>query len=1659
MKLWSTPSAAKEPAPAPRFPGARSALDGSSAVVAVESLASEAASAHPAIPCSAMVGGWDRAASEGRTNAFGRPLISVSPENAAAGFAVTSGMSMAGLRATTFTDGPGLVSMHESLHVAAGQRRPCVVHVAASALASQARSVHAGHEAYHAVADAGAFQVFAKNVQEAADLGLVARRIAEFSLTPGIVAQDAGATAHTIEPLALPERALVETYLGAPDDRIDAPTEAQRLVFGDTRLRVPVAFDVDYPAMQGPTQGALSFAQGRAAQRPYWLEPIAGIADAAFDAFAALTGRRYARASGYRLDDASWVIVAQGSVVGTAEAVVDHLRDTRGLKVGVLNLTMLRPFPSDLVGSWLARRKGVLVLERTDQPLAADAPLLSEIRAALSKGLENGRDSVPRGGLAVLHQGDVPEFYSGCFGLGGHDLQPGDVVAAIENMLPGGAGRRQFYLGLDFQRPGTRLPKLQIWQETLVDRYPGIRNLALPRAQAGTGLPGTSVAVRIHALNGQDVANLGRELTRLAFDTLKLEVRTRLPFASGKTGQPVSGSLVIAREPIRSNAAAHTVDVVLCPDPSVFRHTDPLMGLVENGLVVAQSSQTPEDFWKSLPAAARHAIVERKVRLNILDAATIARDGTLRSAAFVGAFLGLSPVLEREGQTPATVLAELEKRSERDIAFASPTAWLSAVRRGLDETKRVPTDAAVPDAPFGPTRPLLTPPQNAAPGPAHEGRFWEQVGSVSRLGEDGIADPFAALGVIPAATAAARDMSASRLEIPEFNGLKCTGCGDCFTQCPDAAIPGLVSSAEDVLNATLQDAATTTPLERLRPLVRNWAKETHRLLQKDAGGAPGLAFALAYDAVASKMGWDAERRAATDAEFHVVQARLAELPLARTRFFFDDPEAKARGTGGLLSITVNPDACTGCKVCVTACKEGALRMVAQDTPALERLRRNRSVWHRLPDTDARYIDVDAGGDRPGALSSLLLRKATYRSMVGGDGACAGCGEKTATHLILSAIHAHMAPRVAAHVAKLDSLITALDEQARALIASGVDLKAAAAAKGAVMVPVDEERHRHLEACQRSADALRDLLWRHVEGPGGHGRAALGMANSAGCSATWASAYPYNPYPFPWVSHTAFDSPSVALGLFEAQMRRMAEGFAAVRRAVRVLDDTYDAAGDEPALRALHWKDFTDEEFLLCPPIVAMGGDGALMDGGLQSLSRLFDSGKPVRVIVLDTQGHSDSGGQSTSADFRAGGSRAGGLRKEPSLLAIAHRGVFVHQSSQASPAHLMGGVLRGLQQRRPALFNVYAPCGLRHGFADGAASEAAHLALESRAFPFLTYDPERGPTLSDRLSLEGNPPEPSERSTRTLRYLDEAGVEQTLRVPLTLADWAFTEDRFRSHFSELPADGSVEAQPFDQVVALAEPERSETAAFIHAVGPDRRLRRLRVSPELVALAVERAEFWSLLRQMAGAEIADGTRRKVWAALESETDARLEALRADYEARIETLKREYPPRIARRLAEALMRHGGGGALAELLATLAPASPAPVPEAPVAKASPAAPEPRKAEPAPAAPPPATPTGPAAEAAPAAPVADDGPMTLEAYIDSARCTSCNECINLNRKMFAYNAAKQAEIKDASAGTFQQLVLAAERCPVSIIHPGSPLDPNEKDLEKWRKRAEKFN
>src|SRR5450756_3059134 len=115
MKLWTT-SKPKAAVPAPPYPGVRQALDGSAAVVAMETAGSEAAGAYPITPSTQMGEGWAVAVAEGKRNVNGRRLLFFEPEGEHAAAAVTAGMSMAGLRATNFSSGQGIAYMHESLY-------------------------------------------------------------------------------------------------------------------------------------------------------------------------------------------------------------------------------------------------------------------------------------------------------------------------------------------------------------------------------------------------------------------------------------------------------------------------------------------------------------------------------------------------------------------------------------------------------------------------------------------------------------------------------------------------------------------------------------------------------------------------------------------------------------------------------------------------------------------------------------------------------------------------------------------------------------------------------------------------------------------------------------------------------------------------------------------------------------------------------------------------------------------------------------------------------------------------------------------------------------------------------------------------------------------------------------------------------------------------------------------------------------------------------------------------------------------------------------------------------------------------------------------------------------------------------------------------------
>jgi len=94
----------------------------------------------------------------------------------------------------------------------------------------------------------------------------------------------------------------------------------------------------------------------------------------------------------------------------------------------------------------------------------------------------------------------------------------------------------------------------------------------------------------------------------------------------------------------------------------------------------------------------------------------------------------------------------------------------------------------------------------------------------------------------------------------------------------------------------------------------------------------------------------------------------------------------------------------------------------------------------------------------------------------------------------------------------------------------------------------------------------------------------------------------------------------------------------------------------------------------------------------------------------------------------------------------------------------------------------------------------------------------------------------------------------------------------------------------------------------------------------------------------------------------------------------------------------------------------------------------------------------------AAPVPEAEKPAPKSDDPYIETPRCTTCEECIKINNRLFVYDANKQAHIADLAAGTYRDLVEAAETCQVSIIHPGKPRNPQEPGLEELLNRAQPF-
>ena len=1653
MHLVEPGTGAKDATKQVKYPGVRDAIDGNTAVILVEREASDAAGAYPITPSTNMGEYWAESVAAGHTNISGRPLIFLEPESEHAAAGVTAGMSMTGLRAVNFTSAQGAAFMHESLYGAVGKRLPYVLNMGCRAITKATLNVHCGHDDYHCVDDTGFIQVMAKNAQEAADLNLIARKTAELSLTPAVMAMDGFLTTHLIEPVLVPEKALVEEFLGHADDLIDTPTPAQEIIYGPQRRRVPALWNVDAPVASGAVANQDAHMQATAAQRPYFFQHIPALMDQCMAEYGELTGRHYSRVDAYRCEDAEYVILGQGSMTVQAAAVADWLRDNRKLKVGVVNLTCFRPFPGDLLGHVLKGKKGVVVLERTDQPLSEDLPLMREVRATVTKCLENGLDASDFPGYAAYKSGEMPRLYSGCYGLGSRDLQPEALIAAVENMTPKGAHRKFFYLSIDFVRETSANPKQEIQQQELLAAYPKIKELALRGSENPNLMPKGAIAVRMHSVGGWGAVTTGKNLAMTLFELLGWDIKANPKYGSEKKGQPTTYYLSAAPEPIRINCEYTHVDVVLSPDPQVFLHTNAVAGLSKGGVFIIQSNLADAlSLWATFPRHTQKFIADNDIRVFYLDAFAIAREESsnpdlqlrMQGNAFQGAFFHASDVQQRAGLNEETLFRAIENQLNAKFGKKGKRIVddnLRVVKRGYTEIHEIPAELKKVGAlPAAGARTLAALPimlkrlpqsegQIAKPADIH--RFWEATGNfyISGKGSDNLTDPFMGMSVIPAVTGVYRDMTQIRFEHPEWIAENCTACGNCYTQCPDSAIPGLVSTVADVLNTAIANIEAGGRITRhLRKGARAIEKNLRGVLDRD-----GLdVAALLKTAVAEAS--QAEPDAAE--EYALLQAQIGNFKFATTKPYWTNHEKKNKGSagkseGGLFSITVNPYTCKGCALCVDVCEDDALKMVTQTQDSVARLRADWKFWLDLPTTPQNYSRIDDLNEKIGALETLLLDKKNYGSMACGDGACLGCGEKVSIHLFTSTVTALMQPRVAVFVEKLGGLIDGLEKHLRMKLTETVDLSDTRA----VLAAVEARRGEDLTLANLSESLkgddrvqpidpvwlkwvtqllarLKDLKWRYVEGPTRRGRAEMGIVNSTGCTSVWGSTFPYNPYPFPFTSHLFQDSPSVAMGLFEGHMSKMADAFKAVRMAEIELSGGYNPAQHDAEFTYFNWEKFSEEEWRLCPPVVAIGGDGAMYDIGFQNLSRALMTGMPVKIFVVDTQVYSNTGGQACTstfvgqvADMTPYGKEKRGkkeIRKEMSLIGMAHRSAYIAQSAISSPTHLIESYIDGLNSRRPALFNIYAVCPPEHGVGDDMAAERSKLAVESRAYPLFRYDPDAGVTFSECVSLEGNPDIEADWPVYTLNYKDETGAVATMQLPMTFADFALGEGRFAKQFKKAPPETWN-----DDMVLLADflklsvEEREGKFPYIWAVDKKQRLMRVLVSQELAISCEERQQFWQQLKDVAGLSrpavdteaIADAARAELLAKISASLATFGAGVADEGEIEIEIEIGDRPQ---------FQDSGNRG--------LSPISPA--------------------------------------------LHNDA-----VYIDTPECTACDECTKLAPKIFAYNGDKKAVVINPQGGKFADIVKAAEKCTAGCIHPGSPWNMGEPGVEKLIARAAKFN
>ena len=718
-------------------------MDGNNAAAHVSYAFSEVAAIYPITPSSPMADFVDQWSANGLKNIFGTKVKVVEMQSEAGAAGAVHGSLGAGALTTTYTASQGLLLMIPNMYKIAAEQLPCVFHVSARTVSTQALNIFGDHSDVMACRQTGFAMLCEGNVQEVMDLSPVAHLAALEGKVPFINFFDGFRTSHEIQKIA------VWDYEDLKDMcDMDAVAEFRRH-----------ALNPEHPHMRGSHENGDIFFQHREACNQYYTA-LPAVVEKYMDKINAKLGTDYKLFNYYGHPEADRVIVAMGSICDVAEEVIDYL-NAHGEKVGLVKVRLFRPFAAEkLIEAIPASVRKIAVLDRTKEPGSQGEPLYQDVVTALANAGWN----------------DV-KVIGGRYGLGSKDTPPASVFA-VYSELKRDEMKRQFTIGI-------------------VD---DVTNLSLPEDEncPNTAAPGT-IECKFWGLGGDGTVGANKNSIKIIGDHTDKYVQAYFQYDSKKTGGVTISHLRFGDKPIRSPYYINKADFVACHNPSYVTKGFKMVQDVKPGGVYMINCQWDfDELNHHMDAASKRYIARNNIQLYTIDAIDLAIEigmGKRNNTILQSAFFSLAKVMPEE--EAITYMKEKAKASYLKKGQDVVDMNYKAIDLGATAYKKI-------DVPADWANAVDTKPAKELKGKPELVKMVKDI--LEPVGKmDGDSLPVSAFvdhvdGQFELG-AAAYEKRGVAVSVPTWDSAKCIQCNQCAYVCPHATIRPFALTADEAAKA------------------------------------------------------------------------------------------------------------------------------------------------------------------------------------------------------------------------------------------------------------------------------------------------------------------------------------------------------------------------------------------------------------------------------------------------------------------------------------------------------------------------------------------------------------------------------------------------------------------------------------------------------------------------------------------------------------------------------------------------------------------------------------------------------------------------------------------------------------------------------------------